>query len=356
MNGTIEIKSRDFLKKVITENDLKINSGQIENTVVGEVDAEIQGIGTLHYKAKDKAKVIVKPLKSEYINIGIEKIADRIVRNSEIIYESKDSTNLPSAEPDNMPQIKPEDIVTFKFKIKNNSAIDGVAIPIENLQISDVLGIGENSNVKDSWGFKNEDGTVFNEGNTSGIRIEANEEVVIYTDWTVSYDDANNYDYTLDRDINNKVTLIKDNNEIATSEVTMKINPVNLIIRKDIVNEAGAIDNSIDPDRYFTIQVEGSDGKKYIVEAQPGKDYILQNLRYGKSIDEGNFVGVEYTVTEIVPMNYKLISREKLKVTLEVKNNESNDDEKVFVKNKKVNDSYFFDDVSVANEFGSYEP
>ncbi len=340
-NGSIEIKSTDFLKKVITEDDLDNIDGTREkhiiNTVIATVDASVEGIGSKTCTDKDTAEVVVKDLDNEYVDIGIEKTVDSIKRGNDFIYNS----SIPGSKQQN---IKPNDIVNFKFTIKNNSKINGNPVALDDLVISDALDIGNVENIKTQWEFKNEDGSKFNGGRTDGITIGANEEIVIYAQWKVSYDEANNYEYTLEKDVTNTVTIKKNNKEF-TSYVMLKIEPVNLIIEKNIVDELGNINNSIDEDRYFTIKVKGSDEKEYIVEVQAGKKYILENLRYGA---EGE--GVNYTTSEIVPMNYEQVGIENEISTLESSN------EIVTVKNKKINDSYFFDDISVANKFGNYIP
>ena len=338
----IEVKSRDFLKKEIYEEHVY---KELINTVIGSAEADLNEHGKVRYEAQDTISVKVENLKNEFIDVDINKNIAQITRNEKVIYPNEKSI---------IPNIKPEDKVIFKFDIKNNSNINSIPVGIENIELNDILAIGDNATVKSEWVFLKEDNS---EVNVDNIYLKADELLTLYTEWNITYDEANNYKYSLEKDVTNTITLTKNiiidgNFEpliTKSSEVKMKIEPVNLIIQKDIQNLHGIVDNSIDSDKYFTIKVVGSDETEYIVEAQPGKEYILKNLRYGTKN-----LGVNYVISEIVPMNYELVNISNKNVTLNVKNNKSTDDEKSIITNRKINESYFFDENIVTNNFTNY--
>ena len=374
---TIEIKSRDFLKRVILESDVKEGqqSSEIKNTVIGKANYFTFEEGEINYSADASTTVNPKQTNEEntVLEADIIKAIDEINRDGISIYKDGDEI---------LPNILPEDKVTFKFQIENKSYIERLtngetvsktSIGLEGIKLSDILSIGNNPNVKNQWTFLKEDKiTEFdinqdlnNDGIGDGVYLNPEEQITFYTIWDVTYDEANYYEHTLEKDvlnnINMKKSIIKDGTEKIVidknSSVQLKVQPINLKLEKNLKNLEGVLDNSIEPGKTFTLIVSGSDGSKYIIEAEAGKEYLLKNLRYGEKAEDNSIKGVKYEVSEIVPMNYKL---ESIKVsdilTSEVLLSKDNHNEKAIITNKKENESYFSDDTKVINKFNNYSP
>lgn len=266
-------------------------------------------------------------------------VKEDIIDNSITIDKSVYSINgevIKQDEVTDSTSIKPGDDVAFKFEIKNTNNFT-----IANLNISDVL----SGNYKfDNWTFEqlNDEGNLEKFDATS-FTIETNKIInVIASGWKVQepYTKLEDgkidiWDYT----VTNTVTLNKGTTKLDESSVTLQIEPPSLKIKK-IIDDGSLIDLS--PNRTFTIMVKGDDGTQYNIEAEKDKEYILSNLKYG----------VTYTVSEIVPMNYKLIS---------INDEESNEylinltgpnkDQSVIVKNKKVNDNFWTDESKCTNVY-----
>ncbi len=231
--------------------------------------------------------------------------------------------------------IKPDDNVSFKFTITNTNDFT-----VANLTISDDL---SGKYEKPTWTFKklNSQGNL-EDFDENSFTIGPNETiVVIASGWTVPepYTKLERgaveiWDYT----VTNTVTLSKGSWSKSAS-VNLEIQPPSLRIKK-VVDLSDYTD--LVNDRTFTIMVKGNDGTQYNIEAEKDIEYTLNNLKYG----------VTYTISEIVPMNYSLVSVSGDNVSYSTTTlTGSNNNPLVTVTNKKVNDSFWTSENKVINKF-----
>lgn len=114
----------------------------------------------------------------------------------------------------------------------------------------------------------------------------------------------------------------------AASDITIKVNRGSITISKVVTNE--------NTDKKFTINISGPIGKTWSVMIKEGESKTIENLIPGT-----------YKLEEIIPANYKSIGS-KVK-TVDISG--SNKDKSVRFKNKKANNSWFYDDDSKDNLF-----
>ncbi|HZJ84352.1 MAG TPA: hypothetical protein VFD02_02245, partial [Syntrophomonadaceae bacterium] len=96
--------------------------------------------------------------------------------------------------------------------------------------------------------------------------------------------------------------------------------------------------NSKFREQYFDFLIEGSDGQGWTVRLKHGESKTIGDLKYGS-----------YTISEILPMNYQLLSMTdngSISLTKE------NPEKEVVVVNKRSNSGWFYDDDYRRNIFG----
>ena len=356
-NEFIEIKSKENFSYIVKDEDAKI--GKITNIVVGKAthinpyvgseEIENQATATVEIGVKD---IPIDPPELEpYIDASIDKYVQSIEREGNKIYE-RNSIDNPSFIPESY-KILPGDKVTFGFDIINSSkSPNGLDIYLDNLKIEDILKI--KGYKKADWNFTLKSGEVFN---YDSFKLAPKETINIVAQWDVTAEEANNYEYKLEIDVINtaklfKIGLVSDKypegiKELDDGTAELKIQPPSLKIQKFISNHSIEEVNS---KKTFTIMVKGSNGTQYNIEASPstGIDniYTLDNLKYD----------VEYTLSEVVPMNYKHaafeiegINKNTIKLTA------SNSGTIARITNEKINNKFWYYDSKVINSF-EYDP
>jgi hypothetical protein len=91
-----------------------------------------------------------------------------------------------------------------------------------------------------------------------------------------------------------------------------------------------------DANKEFDIFVNGPNGTEYVVTLKNGESVTLENLEIGT-----------YTISEIVPMNYKLVGITNSSISLSLNNLDGSST----VTNKPDNDGWFYDDDPLVNKF-----
>ena len=112
-----------------------------------------------------------------------------------------------------------------------------------------------------------------------------------------------------------------------------KVEKGRITITKTVEN----YDSNKDGNKKFDIFINGPNGKEWTVRLEHGESKTIENLQMG-----------EYTITEIVPMNYELISISSSNITLTSDATEAS----TTVINKRNNDGWFYDDDERENKFG----
>lgn len=336
---TILIKDTINLKHLVVEEDFKENQteGEIENIVIG---TGRYFNNQLYVTDTDKFKTIISKNK---VDIKLSKEVNTVYRKGKEEYKKGDNKSVP--------ELLPGDKVTFIFTIKNESTgVDNKKIAISNLNLKDVFsGYYEEYSPKLTFECDS-----INNFNATNFTIEANQSITVTTsEWTVPEPYTSNDDGTVtiwDYNITNTVILSKGSWN-KSSSVDLKIQPPSLEVKKVIASDSLS---DLNNDRTFTIMVKGSDRTQYNIEAEASIDdkekvYTLNNLKYG----------VTYTISEIVPMNYELVSINggtdssnntdtmKDKITLTGANNNP----LVTITNKKVNDSFWTDESKCTNVY-----
>jgi hypothetical protein len=301
-NESIEVSCTDYIKHQITDDDLK--NGKFINTVVGTVSYFNEGLTLSH-----QAKFTVIPKYPSLYETKMVKSVDKVVRNNQVIYNAQGTSELPD--------LIPNDIVTFKIQIINTGTRATGFMVLE-----DILEGGSYS--INSWSF-----TYNNKPfDPKGFRLLAGESKDITTEWTVKTPVKGNInDYN---PIN--TAYLKLGDEVIKSELKLSLSRPKLKIIKNLDKDSLA---ESDINKTFTISVTGDNNTTYNFEAALGKEYLLDNLEYG----------VKYTITELIPMNYQSI--ENKLVVMDAQTNNS----VIELDNKKVNDEHFYDDDTVTNSF-----
>lgn len=341
-NEFIEVKSKANLSYIVKDEDSKI--GKVSNTIIGKAtnkETLVENTTSASVEIGVKDIPIDPPNPGEFINTSIDKYVKSIERSGNKIYE-KDNVNTPEWIPENY-KILPGDKVTFGIDLINNSkSPNGIDIYLENLKIEDVLNIKDYKKV--DWNFILTSGENFKYDN---FKLAPKESINIIGTWDVTAEETNNYQYKLYTDVINTVTLYKTGpttdgkKEINNKSVGLKIQTPSLKIQKFISEDS---QTDIDKEKTFTIMVKGSNGTQYNIEAKPssGDDniYTLDNLKYD----------IDYTLTEIVPMNYEQayfeiesVNKNTIRLTT------SNSGSIVKITNKKINNKFWYYDSKVTN-------
>jgi fibro-slime domain-containing protein len=316
----LEVKGKGLFYYVVTDKDA--TNKKIDNTAV------VNGThmnSVVNERADATVTVDVKDVEEGIINLDatIDKYVKKIVRDNKEIYNIKNDESQTK-----MPSLIPGDEVIFGFNIKNNStsknSVTGeVPIHIDSLSLEDVLHMGgKNQNI--NWEFyRNDD----NKQLDKIFSLTPNQTLEIYSSkWVVPSKLSKLADY----DINNHVSLKRKDKELSKDDIDLYIGRPSLRIKKVVSNENNK-------DTEFTICVNGSDGTKYNVKIKDEETIQLENLKYG----------IEYKISEIVPMNYKLKEISKEKITL----NQDNNNSIITVTNEKSNDKWFSDKTTKPNKF-----
>ncbi|MGL4571589.1 MAG: hypothetical protein ACRCVJ_11045 [Clostridium sp.] len=346
-NESIEVLDLNNIKYEIKPSDVTKGDGIVNNIVKGKAfylngNLQLEEYGDFRIEAIDSE-----------VKATITKDTHTIIRDGKEIYNSY--TDLEKE----VPEIEPNDKVSFVFDIGNKTTGDKRGIkedlPLNGLSLDDVLSDEyKNTLVKGSWNYEayklNKIGGVIGkieDFNSNNFKLGANEKIrVIGKSWTVP---EQKKDWTYD--VTNTIYLNRNSSIIAEDSTDLKITRPHLYIKKDIVN--GSLQDS-NINRTFSIKVKGDDGSLFNIEATPSKYYKLSNLKYG----------VNYKVEEIVPINYELVgfdiikgkyNDEVISSTNNLTVSSSNSGNCVVVKNKKVNDKYFYDESSITNRF-NYKP
>ena len=342
---SLTVEDLNNIKYDVTLEDLERENKVIINTVVGSAKY-------LNNQLTTEANASFKVYVAEYGEavVDISKYVYEVKRNDNVIYthnsESTDSDK-------DVPGLYPGDEVSFIIKIKNRT-VDGdrvtnTALPITNLSINDFLTMPYET---PNWIFTCEQKENFDYNN---FDLKGNESIsVIAKGWIVPEPYSMNEDNSIniwDYNVVNTVQLYKEysdgKKELGTSTAKVKILPTKLYIKKVVIDE-NYNDISNDVSKSFTINIEGNDGTRFVVEAMPNEKYVINNLKYG----------VTYNFSEVIPANYVLESIElqdsKSNVISEGNNitlTSKNMDSIIVVKNKLANNKYFYDEDQETNIF-----
>lgn len=317
----IEIKSKDLFSYVVTDKDA-INK-KVDNTAIVKATHKNSKVNE---RADATVTVDVKDVDPDVIkfNAVIDKYVKTITRGNEEIYNVKNDK-----DKNKIPDIVPGDKVIFGFEIKNSSTSENpvtgkIPIYIDLLNLNDVLSMGD-SNQNMSWKFFHEDSN--KELNSSQFSLKPSETLEVYSsEWIVPSKLPNPYEYS----IKNNITLNRKNETLSKDDVDLHIDRPSIKIKKIVKN-----DNNDETE--FTVCVKGSDKTQYNTKIKNGETVNFENLKYG----------VEYTISEVVPMNYKLDSISQDKIIL----NESTNKSLVTITNKKSNAKWFSDKFTISNKF-----
>lgn len=315
----LEIKSNDLFSYVVTDKDA-VNK-KVENTAIAKGTHKNSEVNE---KANATVTVDVKDVDPDIIklNTSIDKYVKTITRGSKEVYNVKNGK-------DKVPDIIPGDKVVFGFELKNSSTSENpktgkVPIHIDSLSLDDVLSMGD-SNQNINWKFFYEDNN--EELNKDDFSLKPSETLSIYSsEWIIPSNLYNPKEYN----IKNNINLNRKDEKLSEDNIDLYINKPSLKLKK-IVNN-GNWDKT-----EFTICVKGSDKTAYNMKIKNGETVSIENLKYG----------VEYTISEVVPMNYKLESISQDKITLNGDTNKS----LITITNKKSNDKWFSDKFTISNKF-----
>ena len=154
---------------------------------------------------------------------------------------------------------------------------------------------------------------------------EVGDSTIISTDENPTVSPTEDTEYEL--------TVIDSNGckAIVTMKVTVEDPKGSITITKVVQNPKAE-----DADLEFDIFVNGPDGSQYVITLKNGESQTLENLKIG-----------EYTISEVVPMNYKLVGISNSTIILDLENLEGS----TTVTNKPDNDGWFYDDDPLKNSF-----
>lgn len=315
----LEIKSNDLFSYVVTDKDA-VNK-KVENTAIGKGTHKNSEVNE---KANATVTVDVKDVDPDIIklNTSIDKYVKTITRGSKEVYNVKNGK-------DKVPDIIPGDKVVFGFELKNLSTSENpktgkVPIHIDSLSLNDVLRMGD-SDQNINWKFFYEDNN--EELNKDDFSLKPSETLSIYSsEWIIPSNLYNPKEYN----IKNNINLNRKDEKLSEDNIDLHINKPSLKLKKIVNNGNG-------DKTEFTICVKGSDKTEYNMKIKNGETVSIENLKYG----------VEYTISEVVPMNYKLESISQDKITLNGDTNKS----LITITNKKSNDKWFSDKFTISNKF-----
>lgn len=333
------------IKYDVKLEDLNRENKVIINTVVGSAKY-------LNNQLTDEADASFKVYVAEYgdVVVDINKYVYEVKRDGNIIYTYNDED---SNSDKVVPGLYPGDEVSFIIKVKNRTVngnrVDNTSLPVTNLSIKDLLSSPYET---PGWTFTCKEKENFDYNN---FDLKANESIsILATGWIVPEPFNKNEDNSIntwDYNVVNTVNLYKKysdgEKELGNSSAEVKILPAKLYLKKVVVDE-NENDISNDTNKTFSINIKGDDGSSFVIEAIPNEIYTINNLKYG----------VTYKINEVIPANYALesilvqgnknniISGEG-SITLNSRNMEST----IIVKNKLVNNKYFYDQDQKTNIF-----
>lgn len=304
-------EQKDGLFHVINEND--VQNKKYTNTVVAKVDY-LDG----QLFVEDSSSFTTKVEENSLENVYISKEVNKITRKDSIIYTKEDNQELPL--------LRTSDKVEFLITIKNDNPSD-----ITSLFLSDKL-TGSSYSVEE-WQFKKGEQDFNN-----NFTIKKNSTIKLTTEWKVKGPSEDG-----DSLVKNVAKLTKGNKFIESNEVSLEIG--GYIKIKKSIDETEF--NEKDSNKLYSIKITDSNGKVYNAEIKKDKELVLYDLKYG----------VEYTVSEIEPMNYDKSSMyfssdpNNRMVDFKFTMNSQNNKKKLVIENKIINQKYFFDSDSKTNTF-----
>lgn len=259
INETIVVEDSTNLKVDLTDS-------MVGQTVVNKVESNATVPGN-NKKVKDDATVSTQVIEDK--DVRIDKYITKVTReDGTVVYNA--AVNSDSI----IPRIYPGDKIEFGFTITNKGKMN-----LTNLSLDDSITFKEKNTVIDNGiitNFKNLDGTNFN---AKGFNLSAGETIkIVCTEWTV----PNDARYILD----NTVKLMQGKDELAEDIEEFIVYPrvyVNMVCPDD-------------PKQEFYVTVTGDDGYKTAVTLKHGEKIELLDLDFG----------VNYTVTETIPMDVTL--------------------------------------------------
>ena len=267
----IEVVDKENLKYTVIDKD--VDRGILTNKVVGTANYlgdQLIAISEANFSVK------VKDIDIKDISISMTKNVEEIIRDGKTIYKNNGQEEIP--------KVNPNDEITYVFDIVNNSKNGDKAIAVDNLDLQDIL--TPNCQMERwNYDFQGKGENI----NHESFTIKPNESIKVILKRLVVPEpnkDSDNYIIT------NEGVLSRKNIELARSKVDVEIARPSLNIMKAISNKGLTPEEN----KSFTIKVVGDDNSKVTVEAIPNKTYNIPNLKYG----------VVYTVSEVIPMNYKL--------------------------------------------------
>ena len=122
----------------------------------------------------------------------------------------------------------------------------------------------------------------------------------------------------------------------ATGSFSVTVKKGKIKIKKIVEQGIGGIDT----DKEFVVHVDGPSGREWNTFIKHGENKKIGNLRPG-----------DYHITEIIPMDYRLISIDNPNINITRDMILEDEVVSVTVKNTKVNDSWFRDETEVDNYF-----
>lgn len=259
INETVVVEDATNLKVDLTDS-------MVGQTVVNKVESNAT-VPANNKKVKDDATVSTKVIEDK--DVRIDKYITKVTReNGTVVYNAAINSNA------SVPRIYPGDKIEFGFTITNKGAMN-----LTNLSLDDSITFKEKNVAIDNGiitNFKNLDGTDFN---AKGFNLAAGETIkIICTEWTV----PNDARYILD----NTVKLMQGKEELAEDIEEFIVYPrvyVNMVCPDD-------------PKQEFYVTVTGDDGYKTAFTLKNGEKIELLDLDFG----------VNYTVTETIPMDVTL--------------------------------------------------
>lgn len=293
----ITIRSKELLKYLVTDEDAQ--NGKVENTLVATAshkesgkDLSKTGTATVTVKVNN-----IPTDNNDYTKLEINKYVEKVKREEEVVFDRKNGLAFDGV-------LYPGDKVEFSFHITNNSKTpNGTAVAVENLSLKD-----EFTNYKtntDSWEFY----LINNQGqeekiDVNNFSIGKGETIkIVARGWTVPSNLKYGSDGQIINEETNTVTLYKNigTNSIEINHASVDISLEALTMKvKKVVENATLADLE---DTTFTLKLIGKDSsgaikEQFNIEAKADKEYTFTNLTYG----------LTYELSEIIPMNYELVS------------------------------------------------
>lgn len=333
-SSTIKIEFKDVLNHTINKKDEE--NKEFKNTVKSSLWYLDGGL-----EDKKESSFIVK-VKEEPFNISVGKEIFKYIRSGEEINNVTDET-----------LYIPGDEVFFKIKIANNAKTKISNLKLTDTLVNNILSNEKKQIIKDKWNY-----ILPVDFNKDNFEIQEESVIEILTSYIVEEPVVIREAY----DLTNIVRVERNKDEAEEASKEFSIERPSISIRK--VLEDNLIDDE-DRSRTFSIKVSDGGNSLFGIEAKVDETYNVKNLFYGK----------EYTISEIIPMNYttfligiesnnneedvlslkegtnyKLVSN-KFIITNDIKKeNRINNKELLNVINKKVNNKFFYDYDTIINK------